>query len=459
MASPILVSGGTLIDGNGGDPVRDCSLLLSGDEVIASGDAADQEVQEMRGRGEEVRTLDATGATVMPGLVDAHTHLSFGEPNGNDELFSHRTEAYSSLVAGHDAQKVLRAGVTSVLDADCLWNIGVELRDAIEANVVEGPRMRVGGNAMMTSVGGTAGRFIRDEGRSGYATVVRNRDEIVAEVRRQIKYGVDWIKVHVTGLIPNHTGGEVKVWSLDELRAVCDTAHELHTPVVGHCRDASSTRDSALAGMDLIYHSSYMDEPALEAVVDNGSALCPTFTLLGNLADYGDRVGTAPELLKVFRAEIEETARMVGEAHRAGVPVLCGSESGFAITPVGEWHARELEMLVEYMGFTPMEAIVAGTRNGAIGMRMPGEIGTLDVGRRADVLVVDGDPTRDVTILQRRDRLRHVVSRGEPVDLEREIPQRRIYPGEKVRTLAACPLTQSVALEMTDEELRELSRV
>ena len=102
--------------------------------------------------------IDATGRTVMPGLIDAHTHLSFGEPTGNDELFNHRTEAYSSMLSAYNARKVLRAGVTSVLDADCLWNIGVELRDAIEAGIVEGPRMRAGGQALMTMLGGTAGR-------------------------------------------------------------------------------------------------------------------------------------------------------------------------------------------------------------------------------------------------------------------------------------------------------------
>jgi imidazolonepropionase-like amidohydrolase len=107
----------------------------------------------------------------MPGLIDAHTHLSFGEPTGNDELFHHRTEAYSSMLSAYNARKVLRAGVTSVLDADCLWNIGVELRDAIENGIVEGPRMRAGGQALMTMLGGTGGADDRRRGHHGYATV------------------------------------------------------------------------------------------------------------------------------------------------------------------------------------------------------------------------------------------------------------------------------------------------
>jgi imidazolonepropionase-like amidohydrolase len=209
--------------------------------------------------------------------------------------------------------------------------------------------------------------------------------------------------------------------------------------------------------MDLIYHASYLDERALEAVIASGAALCPTFTLLGNLADYGHKVGSAPELVDLFRAEIETTGRMVGEAHRAGVPVLAGSETGFAVTPCGEWHARELELLVESCGFSPMEAIVSATRNGAIAMRMEDKIGTIEPGRAADILIVDGDPTRDVRILQDKSRIREVIARGRRADLVTPLPERKVYSGEKVRFLAACPLTQSLAF--TDDQLRALSQV
>ncbi len=405
----------------------------------------------------DVERIDVTGRTVMPGLIDAHTHLTFGEPTGNDELFNHRTEAYSSMLSAYNARKVLRAGVTSVLDADCLWNIGVELRDAIDHGIVEGPRMRAGGQALMTMLGGTAGRMIKDEGRTGYATVVHNRDMMVNEIRRQIKYGVDWIKIMVTGLIPSMKGPEVKVWNFDELRTVCDTAHDLNTKVVAHCRNSDSTRDAARAGVDLIYHASYMDDEALEAVLEAGTALCPTFTLLGNLADYGHKLGSAPELLDIFRAEIEVTATQMAKAHALGVPFLAGSETGFAVTPVGEWHARELEMFVEYMGMSPMDAIVAATRNGAFAMRMEGEVGTLEVGRLADVLVVDGDPLADVRILQNPTAIAEVFKGGQRIDLITPIPERTMRASDQVRMLASCPLTRGLAL--TEEQLERLARV
>jgi imidazolonepropionase-like amidohydrolase len=442
----LLITGGTLVDGTGADPVPNVGLLVSGERIAATGQAA---VDACRERS-DVERIDASGKTVMPGLIDAHTHLTFGEPTGNDELFYHRTEAYSSMLTAYNARKVLRAGVTGVLDADCLWNIGVELRDAIEAGIVEGPRVSSGGNALMTSVGGTAGRLIKDEGRTGYATVVQDRSVMVSEIRRQIKHGVDWIKVHVTGVIPSHKGPEMKVWTFDELKTVCDTAHDLETQVVGHARNSLSTKESAEAGMDLIYHCSYMDDDALQAVIDHGAALCPTFTLLGNLADYGAKVGTAPELLDLFRAEIDATGEMVHKAQQAGVKILAGSETGFAVTPVGEWHARELEMLVEYAGLTPMEAIVAATGNGALAMRLEGQVGTLQDGWLADILVFDGDPLKDVRVLGDKSRFDEVISRGRRIDLAAPIPERKVRASEQVRFLAACPLTQALALSEDD---------
>lgn len=438
----VLIENGTVLDGSGAPPRQGESVLLDGDEIVAVGppDALELDPEE------DLQRIDASGRTVMPGLVDCHTHMTFAEPEGNDELFFHRTEAYSAIVAAWNAEKVLRAGVTSLLDPDSLWNIGVELRDAIDANVVPGPRIRAGGNALMTAIGGTAGRLIKDDGRTGYGVVVHSRDEIVSEVRKQVKHGVDWIKVHVTGLIPSRPGGEISVWTLDELKAVVDTAHDVGIPVVGHCRNAKSTRDAALAGMDILYHVSYMDDEALEAVTASGTTLCPTFTLLGNLADHGVKVGTAPELLDVFRAEIEVTAQMVRKAHEAGVRVVSGSESGFAITPYGIWHARELEMLVEYMGFSTMDAIRAATSDGAAALGMD-DVGTLEAGKRADLLVVDGDPLADVKVLQDPARIEHVVSRGEVVDRSRPVRERQVRPQEKVRFLAARRLTRELALE------------
>jgi len=434
----ILVAGGTVVTGRGDEPIPDTDVLVQGDVIVAVGGDARARATAA---GPSVEHIDATGLTVMPGLIDAHCHITFGEPASNDELFFHRTQSTAALLAAFNVRKLLLAGVTGFLDADCLWDLGPALRDSIEAGIVEGPRMTAGMNALLTAAGGTAGRLLPDAGTAAYAHVMRDRDEMVRTTRQQIKYGADWIKIHVTGSLPNHAG-ELTVWTLEELRAVTDTAHALDTPALAHCRNADATRLAAEAGVDLILHASYLDERALEAVVEAGCAIAPTFTFLANLADHGARVGGASTQIDLFRGEIEATATMLRAAHDAGVPILSGSESGFALTPYGHWHAREMEVLVGAMGLTPLEAIRCATYNGARALRRPeGSIGVIDEGAAADVLVVRGDPARDVTVLADRTNLCHVISRGRPVELDRPWPTRDPLPGEKVGQWATELLT------------------
>jgi imidazolonepropionase-like amidohydrolase len=431
----VLIVGGSVIDGTGAAPMPGTDVLIEPDRIVAIGPTAATEATH------NATTIDARGHTVMPGLIDAHCHVTFGEPASNDELFFHRPQSSAMLLAAFNVPKLLRAGVTGFLDADCIYDLGPALRDGIEAGLVEGPRMMAGLNALLTAAGGTAGRLIPDSGKLGYAHVMTDRAEIVRTTRQQVKYGADWIKIHVTGSLPNRRG-ELTVWSLDELRAVTDTAHALDTPTIAHCRNAESTRLAAEAGVDLILHASFLDERAVEAIVASGAAVAPTFTFLANLIDHGDKVGAMSTQIDVFRGEIAATAHMLRVAYDAGVPLLCGSESGFALTPYGHWHAREMEVFVDALGLTPLEAIACATRNGATALRRPiGSIGVIAPEAAADVIVVDGDPAHDVRVLADKRRLRHVFSRGRAVDLERPWPERASLPMEKVATWSAEPLT------------------
>jgi len=434
-AEQVLLTGGSVIDGTGAAVRPSTDVLFEVDRIVAVGP------QAASSAAPGATIVDVTGCTVMPGLIDSHCHITFGEPASNDELFFHRPQSTAMLVAAFNVQKLLLAGVTGFLDADCIFDLGPALRDGIEAGIVEGPRMVSGMNALLTAAGGTAGRLIPDAGHLGYAHVMGSRDEIVRTTRQQIKYGADWVKIHVTGSLPN-SNGELTVWSLDELRAVTDTAHALGTPAIAHCRSAESTRLAALAGVDLILHASFLDDSAVEAVVEAGCAIAPTFTFLANLADHGHRVGSSTAQVDLFRGEIEATAGMLRTAFDAGVPILCGSESGFALTPYGHWHAREMQLLVDSMGLTPLEAISCATRNGAIALRRPlDSIGVIAPDAAADLLVIDGDPSSDVSLLGDRRRLRHVFSRGCAVNLDRPWPERRPLAGEKVGQWAAQPLT------------------
>jgi imidazolonepropionase-like amidohydrolase len=434
----LLLSGGTVIDGTGAGPRSNTSVLVSGDRIVSVGSEADTAAA-----ASHASVIDVSGLTVMPGLIDAHVHVTLGEPASNDELFHRREPAAAAFVAAHSARRVLQAGVTSFLDVDGLFNIGPALRDAIACGSAEGPTMKSGTYALMTSVGGTAGRFIPDHGIAGYAEVVRDKDEIVRVVRRQVKDGSDVIKVHVTGSIPNRPG-EIPVWTREELKVVCDTAHDLGVRVGAHCRGDTATLDSILAGVDIIWHASYMGEASLEAMVDHKVAVGPVFTFLANLAEYGARAGATSSLSDVFRNEMELTAVMMRRAYDAGVPLLCGSESGFSITPYGHWHAREMEVFVEHLGLTPLQAITCCTSTNAIALGEQGEVGTIEAGRRADILVLEGDPSLDVSMLGDRSRFRHLLCRGRQVDLT-PVPERTPLASEKVSSWSAVPLTWDLA--------------
>jgi len=444
----LAIIGGQVIDGLGNAPFP-ADVLVAGEQIVAVKPSASQSgssaTQPPLTAYRNAQVIVADDLTVMPGLIDAHCHLSFDEPNSNDELFFHRREGLAAIIAAANAKKVLRAGVTGIMDADSLFEIGMDLRDAIEANIIPGPRMSVGGNALFTSVGGTAGRLVPDTGVIGYGKVLTSRDAIVQEVRRQIKHGVDWIKVHVTGLIPRQKArGELQVWNFDELKLVVDTAGELGIPVVGHCRGAESIRQAADAGFALILHATYMDEAALEAVVERQVPIVPTFTFQANLLDFGPQIGASEELREIFRREISESAAMLKRAREAGVPLLCGTESGFSITPYGEWHYRELDVFVRELGFTALDAIKASTSDSGVALGLAGQIGAIEEGRLADILVVRGDVANDVTVLGEQSNIRQVIQAGKVIDLPEPEP-RTDPPGWRVSHYGSGILTRARA--------------
>ncbi|MGI9598427.1 MAG: amidohydrolase family protein [Acidimicrobiales bacterium] len=438
MSDQILITGGTLIDGTGAEPAPATDVLVEPDRSVAVGQEAASSAES------GAIAVDAAGKTVLPGLIDAHVHCTFDDVASNDELFFHREPTIAALSTARNLEKILRAGVTSIMDPDTVFGMGPAIRDAVDAGLIEGPRVSTGVQALLTSVGGTAGRLIPDEGTVGYAQIVNTVEEMVIWTRRHIKQGADWIKIHATGSIPTKPG-ELAVWSEHEMKAVCDAAHELGVPVTAHCRNAESVTWAARAGVDLILHASFMDDEGLEAVLANGSAICPTFTFLANLADFGSTVEASPGMEDIFRGEIAATGKMMRKAYDAGVPILCGSESGFALTPYGHWHGREMEVLIDALDLTPLQAITCATRNNAMAMRAEDRLGTVEPGRLADVIVVDGDPLTDIRILNDRRSMHAVISRGSLVDLDRPWPEWQPVKGWKVSAWAARSLTHETA--------------
>ena len=435
----VLISGGNVIDGTGSQPQPKTDVLIEGDRIVGVG----KNLAVEKFNGSELRRIDATGLTVMPGLIDAHTHITLGEPRTNDELFLHRDPATAAILAAYNVRKVLRAGVTSMLDVDGIFNIGPALRDSINAGVVEGPTMKSGSYALMTAVGGTAGKLIPDSGTAGYAEVVRNKEETVLAVRRQVKGGADCIKIHVTGSIPTRSG-EIQVWTREELKVVCDTAHDLGVRVTAHCRGDKATLDAVMAGVDIVWHASFLGDASLEAIIEKKVPVGPVFTFLANLSEFGNKAGATSSAKSIFAGELENTGAKLRKAYDAGVKLLCGSESGFSMTPYGHWHAREMEVFVQHLGMTPLQAITCGTKDNAIALDEDGETGCIAAGYRADVLVLDGDPSKNISLLGDKSLFRHLLCRGKVIELS-PIEPRAMLRGEQASGWSDVALTREIA--------------
>lgn len=406
---------GTLIDGTGCAPVPLRWLSFGDDGRIMHVETAPDALMPA---GAEI-VFDADGLTVMPGLVDAHCHLTYGDVRTEEEQDLYSSAEYRALRAAWNAHKVLKAGVTSISDPGGSWNVGVAVRDAITAGMFPGPRMSVAGRFLTTHTG-LADFYPTWVGApvSSVGTLTNRVEEMLTEIRAQAKNGVDFIKVAASGESPTLTpgGGSVPAFRKDQLQVIVDEAHRLNKRVTAHARSGVVISDCIDVGMDWLMHGDYMTREHADKLAESQIPLCPTLTLIANIVDFGHLVGVAPTRIERSKRQLEQAVGILSYAHKAGVRMLCGTDSGFAVTPYGEWHARELELLVRHVGLSPMEAIVAGTSGAAMTVA-PAEVGILQKGRMADALVLDGDPLKDIRILQERARLRAVFKEGKSVDL------------------------------------------
>jgi imidazolonepropionase-like amidohydrolase len=362
----------------------------------------------------DVAPIDASGLTVLPGLIDAHMHISFGEARSEEELSIHTPMAYRAIRASVDAARVLRAGVTTACDPGGPQGIATAVRDAIEAGLVEGPRMSAAGRQITTQqgIGDTLPRWLGPVS-SAFGLLVHGADEIVQEIRDEVKDGVDLIKIAGSG--PGTA--EFGAFTLAELRAAVDEAHRLARPITIHARSRQSVANAVEAGFDWIMHASYMDDATLERVIERDIPLVPAFTLLVNSLEAG--AGVLPTSgADAIRRELDAAVAILSKAVSGGATLIAGSESGFAVTPYGQWHTRDAELYVELLGMNDHDALLCLTRNAARATPRHGaDVGVLTPGKFADLLLVDGRPDEDIRVLADRSRLRGVLKGGEPVAL------------------------------------------
>jgi imidazolonepropionase-like amidohydrolase len=378
-----------------------------------------------RARGD--RALDYSRCFVMPGLIDVHTHLAYGNAKSEEDIDLYSPLEFRTLRGMFFAQKVAAAGFTAICSPGDAGQISLSIRNAIRAGLFDGPRVMAAGRYLTTHQGLTDWypTWIGAP-ETSIGKLVTNIAEAVEEIRRQVKDGVDCIKIALDGIQRRDNGELVAAFTQEETDVMVREIHRLGKKAVAHARGREATLYAARAGIDLIFHANHLDSECIEAMLETGSTIAPTLTHPRNTIDF-----TQPHDPAYLKGRPEHTQREyeIGctnwkKARAAGVPILAGTDTGFAVTPYGEWNARELELFVADLDFTPAAALLAATEVNARFMSEGGHIGALEAGRAADFIVLDASPLDDIRVLQNRDCLRVVYIAGKEI----RVPDRAYDP-------------------------------
>jgi imidazolonepropionase-like amidohydrolase len=390
-----LVHAGAVIDGRAERATGPATIVVEDGRIAAV-------ERGHRAPGEDDELIDLSGSTVLPGLMDMHTHLT-SEISANSYIvrFTHSAPQVT-LQSTVYARRTLQAGFTTVRDLGDRHNISVALRDAIARGDVEGPRIFTSGKSIATTGGHadpTSGWAAHIAGDPGPAEgVVNGVAEARKAVRQRYKDGVDLIKVTATGgVLSLGSSGENPQFAEDELEAIVATARDYGFHVAAHAHGAEGMKRAIRAGVHSIEHGTYMDDEVIRLMKQHGTWYVPTIFA-------GRFVGEKAQEPDYFPAVVRPKAAAIGpqiqetfaRAHKAGVNIVFGTDCG--VGPHGD-NAREFALMVE-AGMSPMDAIRAATSVAARFLGVDDRLGTIEPGKLADIVAVEGDPLADIGRLQ-----------------------------------------------------------
>ncbi len=411
----ILIQNAAIFDGNGTDTFSG-DLLVEGNRIRSVGPGG--------GGGAVADTvIDGSGKFLMPGMTEGHAHLSFDAFTCTEDLITPPPEEHAFLTA-RVAKTLLDYGFTSAYGAsEAKLRLSVAVRNEVDAGRLPGPRIRAG-SLEITVTGGLGDESRLHNPRNCYepssgcspSLVVNGPEEMRKAVRIACREGCDNIKLDVSGDpfypdIPAHC----TTMALEEIQMAVDTAHAFGKMVNVHARSIASIKNALIAGVDMIYHAEYSDEEALdmlEAAKDR-VFVAPTIGLFHTMWHEGADHGMPREVTEAMGIGqlIEESVKTHTELRKRGIRHLIGGDYGFTWNMQGT-QARDLQYFVDYYGYTPAEALQCATRNGGLAMRREGDLGTLQEGMLADMVLVDGDPLQDLGILTDIDRIAMVMKDG-----------------------------------------------
>ena len=361
--------------------------------------------------------IDLGGGFVVPGLMDAHCHLIYRDVADPYDIELRKSLPEATIDAVYNAEVLLKKGFTTIRDVGSRGNIGVEVRNAVGRGDCRGPSIHPAGQ-ILSAPGGLAdfhpSHIFEDRPyRYGLGVQVVGPDQARATIRRQLKDGVEWIKVGVSGtgfnpLCPAERNG----LSEPEFAAVMAEARYQGVPVAAHAESAESVRAAAFHGAQTIEHGIYITDESLELMVANGVTLSPTLSMYRAFAVRGASMGIPTVIVEEHKRTHERHADSVRRAFEAGVPIVAGGDAGLTHFPQGSC-AEEAVSYVDIIGMTPRQALSTLTVNIARLLGVIDQVGTLDVGKRADLLAMRVDPLTDPAVLGREsDRLLVMHSGG-----------------------------------------------
>lgn len=400
-ANKTVVHAGKLLDVKTGTMLSDQAIVIEGDKITSVGP-----ISALKLTGHEKR-IELGNATVMPGMIDAHTHLTFNPQFGYDSLaISIPREA---LIGARNARVTLDAGFTTVRNVAADGYADVALRDAINAGDVPGPRMLVSGPPLSITGGHCDNDLLPFEYHATADGVADGVEQVQHKVREVIKYGADLIKVCATGgVLSKGDDPNASQYTLEEMKAIVADAHRLGRRVAAHAHGAQGVIWASEAGVDSVEHGHLMNDEAIATLKKNGTYLVPTLYLIDWHREHAAQANL-PEFVKWKMELVSKTAKEnVRKAIAAGVKIGMGTDA--AVYPHG-LNAHELAVYVS-LGMSPLQAIQTTTINDADLLGWSDKVGTIEAGKWADIIAVDGDPLRDVTTLQ---HVKFVMKGGEVV--------------------------------------------
>jgi len=352
--------------------------------------------------------IDLGGATLLPGLMDMHTHLTY-EPDQIGYVGVSISVPRQTLYGAKNARVTLEAGFTTVRNVGAEGFSDIALRDAINDGDIPGPRIAASGPGLGITGGHCDDSAHAPEFKITSEGVADGSVAVMKKVREVIKYGADLIKICATGgVLSFHTDPQAAQYTLEEMRTVVSEAHRLGRKVAAHAHGLDGIKLAIIAGVDSIEHGSYIDAEASRMMKDKGIWLVPTVYLSDWFIENAAKINVPATLLAKAKTVLPVSRKNLSDAFRAGVPVAFGTDA--AVFPHG-LNAREFNLYVK-MGMTPLQAIQTATLNASKLLGWENNVGTIEKGKYADLIAVGGDPLKDVTELE---RVRFVMKGGQVV--------------------------------------------